>query len=300
MRPLLPLVIATIFMWLIAPASALAADGWRATHVAGEVRIEIAGNPAVPLTLAMTIQSDALIETAASGSATLVRGEDQVMVAPNSRLRLPVDDANGLTRIIEEFGQLFFQVGKRTAPHFRVDTPLLAATVKGTSFTVSVDHKGTSVLVREGLVLVENSASTDSTYVAAGRSASVILTQPMDLYLDHSIVPPTSLRLGDVNSRRNLMSADQAAPAMPRRAVRSARGTSETTSVVMPQIAFTAASSQPHRGPASIVLDSTLSGIGVGILAAALAIIFIGSSRRRPGLVEAKAKRAAKSDQTPG
>ncbi len=292
MRPLVPLVIATIFAWLIAPSSAFAADGWRATQVAGEVRIEIAGNSAVPLTLAMTIESDALIETAASGSATLVRGEDRVVVAPNSRLRLPIDNANGFTRIIEEVGQLFFQVGKKTAPHFRVDTPLLAATVKGTSFTVTVDHKGTSVQVREGLVLVENSATTDTTYVAAGRSASVMLSQPMDLYLDHSVVPPSSLRLGDVNSRRNLTSADQAGA--PRRAARSNRQSAD--SFAMPQIAFTAASSESHRGPASVVIDWTLSGIGVGILAAALAIIFIGTSRRRPGLIETKAKRAAGGD----
>jgi hypothetical protein len=248
----------------------------------------------------MTIESDALIETAASGSATLVRGDDHVMVAPNSRLRLPAGDANGVTRIIEELGQLFFQVGKKTTPHFRVETPLLAATVKGTSFTVSVDHKGTSVQVSEGLVLVENAASSDATYVASGRSASVMISQPMDLYLDHSIVPPSSMRLGDLDARRNLVTADQAMPATPQRKPRSAKTNAATSTIVAPQIVFAVPSADAHRGPASAVIDSTLSGIGVGILAAALAIIFIGTRRRRPGLIATKATDASKSEQNVG
>jgi hypothetical protein len=296
MRPLLPLVVAACLAWLSAPLSANAADAWRATQVAGDVRIEVAGTAPVPLTVAMTIPSDALIETASSGSATLMRGDDSVVVAPNSRLRLPADDAKGFTRIIEEFGQLFFQVGKKTAPHFRVETPLLAATVKGTAFVVSVDSKSTNVQVREGLVLVENAASADATYVAAGRSARVAISQPMDLYLDNSVVPPAALRLGEAREWHELSGNDQAVPAIPKRD-RSAKANTDPSGAA--QIMLTAASGEARRRPASVVLDSTLSGIGLGILAAALAIIFIGTSRRPPGLVEIKAKRAADSEQTP-
>jgi hypothetical protein len=240
----------------------------------------------------MVIANDALIETAASGSATLTRGDDRIIVAPNSRLRLPAQDASGLTRVIEEFGELFFQVGKRTQPHFRVDTPLLAATVKGTSFTVAVDEKGTQVQVRDGLVLVQNSASEDATYVPAGRTASVVVTQPMDLFLDRNVVPPAKLRLGNVPSRANFSGATNS-DLTPLPGGRSHSAHSDGNAELVPDMSLVMGKAPTHHSPASAALDSTLSGIGVGILAAALAIMFVGTNRRRPGLVETKARRAS-------
>ena len=295
MERLSSLFIAIASLLWFAPGQALAAETWHATQVAGEVRVEIAGAPAVRLTVTMAIASDALIETAASGTATLMRGDDRVIVAPNSRLRLPADDASGFTRIIEQFGELFFQVSKRTQPHFRVEAPLLAATVKGTSFTVSVDDKGTRVQVREGLVLVQNKASADKTFVGAGRIASVVANMPLDLHLDSNIVPPSSLRLGDGNSEYR---PELAAPARLLGAVLAQRRGDELNLAAGAQIAFAIPARQRHRGPASMVIDSTLSGLGVGILAAALAIIFIGTNRRRPGFVDAKSRRADGSKST--
>ncbi|MBI1212081.1 MAG: hypothetical protein GC190_11505 [Alphaproteobacteria bacterium] len=300
MRPLLPLIITLFAACCALSGHAAAADGWHATQVAGEVRVEIGNAPAVPLTVAMSIDRDALIETAASGSATLVRGEEHVTVAPNSRLRLPVDDGSGFTRVIEEFGHLFFQVGKKTTPHFRVETPLLAATVKGTTFSVTVDHKGANVDVSEGLVLVQNKASMDSTYVAAGRSANVILTQPETLYLDHSIVPPTGIRLrfADGELADAARAASAAAPEQAsNRTVAQNRPRTSARDQSSGGLAFSTPTAEAPRSPATIVIDSTLSGIGVGILAAALAIILIGLSRRQIGLVAAKITRAAKKDQ---
>ena len=300
MRSLLPFVVSVLTALVCASGHAGAADAWHATQVAGEVRVEIGNGPAVPLTVAMAIEHDALIETAASGSATLVRGEEHVTVAPNSRLRLPADDGSGFTRIIEEFGQLFFQVGKKTMPHFRVETPMLAATVKGTSFTVTVDDKGANVEVKEGLVLVQNNASQDQTYVPAGRVASVAVAEPMTLYLDHSVVPPSALRLGDGTKRNGFMLSDGSStvPALPR--VPGSNEPEAAAPTAVPQFALTDSAREVNRKHSGGVLDSTLSGIGVGILAAALAIIFIGGSRRAPGMVSANAKRASKDEPAQG
>jgi hypothetical protein len=289
MRPLF-LLMASVVAWTGA-GIADAADSWHATQVAGEVRVEIGSGPAVPLTVAMSIEREALIETAASGSATLVRGEEHVIIAPNSRLRLPVDDGSGLTRVIEEFGQLFFQVGKKTTPHFRVETPMLAATVKGTTFTVAVYEKGTNVSVSDGLVLVHNTASSDETYVAAGRTASVAAAEPMTLYLDHSVVPPAALRLGEARPAGFANTASAAAPEL--QPAREPSQHAPRPDAPVPQIALITGPRDAHRSPQSMVIDSTLFGIGVGILAAALAIVFIGTNRRPPGMVGLKAKRAA-------
>lgn len=291
MRPLLTILIAVVGALLSATSGAFAADTWRATKVAGEVRVEIAGAQAVPLTLEMAIGGEASIETAASGSATLERGEERIVVAPNSRLRLPAPSADGFTRIIEEFGSLFFQVGKRNAPHFRVDTPLLAATVKGTSFTVTVDHNGANVEVTEGLVLVQNNASSDETLVAPGRTASVIVAQPMTLYLDRAIVPPTGmrLRLHGFDEKADVLSVEpkRVKPTTTQRG--PAQGANTALIVAMPKI-------ETQKSPTALVIDSTLTGVGFGIIAAALAIMFIGANWRRPGLATAKVKRVAKSE----
>jgi hypothetical protein len=59
-----------------------------------------------------------------------------------------------MTRILQDLGAVLFQVDKRGSQHFRVETPLLAAVVKGTTFTVTADREGGMVHVAEGLVEV--------------------------------------------------------------------------------------------------------------------------------------------------
>ena len=51
------------------------------------------------------------------------------------------------------------------------------------------------------------------------------------------------------------------------------------------------------QSPTALVIDSTLTGVGFGIIAAALAIVLIGANWKRPGLAAAKVKRAAKAEQ---
>ena len=75
------------------------------------------------------------------------------MVAPGSQVRLPADAAKGaVTQLVEEAGNVVFMIKKMAMPHFAVQTPYLAAVVKGTTFSVSVDDKGASVHVLEGAV----------------------------------------------------------------------------------------------------------------------------------------------------
>jgi ferric-dicitrate binding protein FerR (iron transport regulator) len=68
-----------------------------------------------------------------------------------------------MTRLVQWLGEAFFEVGHRSTPHFEVDTPYLAAIVKGTAFTVEVTHDDSAVAVSEGVVAVvtRGGASTD-------------------------------------------------------------------------------------------------------------------------------------------
>src|SRR3546814_1605096 len=56
--------------------------------------------------------------------------------------------------IVESAGNIVFSIKKKLTPHFGVQTPYLAAVVKGTTFSVTVDGTGASVQVVEGAVEV--------------------------------------------------------------------------------------------------------------------------------------------------
>lgn len=101
---------------------------------------------------AKVIPGDTVITTTNS-RAVLVNGQQYAIVAPNSRLEIAdPDPQDGLTQVIEHLGNAVFSVRKGAAPHFVVRTPYLAAVVKGTTFSVTVDPTGASVQVVEGAV----------------------------------------------------------------------------------------------------------------------------------------------------
>ncbi|MBT3929943.1 MAG: FecR domain-containing protein, partial [Rhodospirillaceae bacterium] len=74
-------------------------------------------------------------------------------------------------------GKAFFDVDKRPGQDFEVQTPYLAAIVKGTSFSVSVTDQRSRVNVAEGRVGVTALGIGQSVVVGPGQSARVT-TQP--------------------------------------------------------------------------------------------------------------------------
>ena len=70
----------------------------------------------------------------------LVRGEQYAVLAPNSRIQIAdPTPSQGLMQIVEQIGNVVFSIKKGGVPHFGVTTPHLAAVVKGTTFSVTVD-----------------------------------------------------------------------------------------------------------------------------------------------------------------
>ncbi len=132
---------------------ALAAPaGWTISEASGTVTVARAGVSTVA-TRGVAVAAGDVVTTAAGARAVLVRGTEFMMVAPASRLRLPAEaQATGVTRVVEEFGNIVFMIKKKMTPHFEVQTPYLAAVVKGTTFSVGVSDQGTAVQVLEGAV----------------------------------------------------------------------------------------------------------------------------------------------------
>ena len=96
-----------------------------------------------------------VIATGEKSRAVLVRGQEFVVVSPNSRLRISAPkQSGGIVQFFEEIGNVLFRIDKKATPHFGVATPYLAAVVKGTTFSVTVSESGTAVQVTEGAVQV--------------------------------------------------------------------------------------------------------------------------------------------------
>lgn len=138
---------------------AMAKDGparWTVTQASGDVRVVRNGLQPASLQVRASLAPGDVVATGATGRVVLVRGGDYVVVAPGSRLHLPKEETSGFTRLLQQVGTMLYKVQHTGVPHFEVKTPLLAAVVKGTSFTVVVDDKRAAVQVTDGLVEVSS------------------------------------------------------------------------------------------------------------------------------------------------
>jgi hypothetical protein len=113
------------------------------------------------------------VVTGDGGRAMLVRGEQTVLVGPNAVVVLPDEDKDGFTTVLQRAGEVTFDVDRQKVEHFAVETPYLAAVVKGTNFTVDVDGREAAVSVNRGLVEVSDLSTGERVDTAAGQRAFV-------------------------------------------------------------------------------------------------------------------------------
>jgi hypothetical protein len=97
------------------------------------------------------------VRTVQTGRVPLKRGEETILIAPNSIIGIPVEKTSGFsTTIIQQAGSILLEVEKRNVKHFAVETPYLAAVVKGTQFGVTVNQSDSRVDVFRGQVEVQD------------------------------------------------------------------------------------------------------------------------------------------------
>jgi FecR protein len=189
----LALIFASLLLLIGTPATAAAAgqNNWVVTQLSGDARVLHPGAQPASLKVNGQLTPGDTLLTGPSGRATLVRGGDYIIVAPRSELRLPASPPPaGFTRVIQNLGTLLFKVQHTGIPHFAVDTPMLAAVVKGTTFTVVVDQQRSAVQVIQGAVQVTALDGGMSRIVEGGRT----------VFVNH-------------DSPKTLLDADKAAPA---------------------------------------------------------------------------------------
>jgi hypothetical protein len=158
-----------------AASNARAGEGeaWSVNKSSGEVWMTATGAQQVSLGQQDVLKPGDTIRTGRNGRVLLVRGEETILVSPNSVVGLPTEKKDGLsTTIVQQAGSILLDVEKRNVKHFEVETPYLAAVVKGTQFRVSVDAASTRIDVIRGQVEVADFRSGQIAQVLPGQTAT--------------------------------------------------------------------------------------------------------------------------------
>src|SRR5579885_1325917 len=97
------------------PAAWAADDGaWSVSKSSGEVWIATSGAQPVSLNPETTLKQGDTIRTGRNGRVLLVRGEESILVAPNSVIGVPTEKKDGLsTTILQQAGSILLEVERR-------------------------------------------------------------------------------------------------------------------------------------------------------------------------------------------
>ena len=148
------------------------AEQWQVVQSSGQVWLGSQSVQPASLGSATVLADGATLLTGDRGRVLLARGEDTMVIGPNSHVTLP-RELLGRTTILQRAGQIVFDVDKRNVEHFAVETPYLAAIVKGTSFDVLVGPDNSAVAVQQGRVEVKNLFTGQTADIAPGQTAAV-------------------------------------------------------------------------------------------------------------------------------
>jgi hypothetical protein len=181
-------ILATALVLAAASSACSAEEGaWSVSRSSGEVWITTTGAEQVSLKPEEVLKPGDTIRTGRNGRVLLVRGEETILLAPNSVIGLPAEKKEGLsTTIVQQAGSILLEVEKRNVKHFEVETPYLAAVVKGTQFSVTVNPASTSVEVRRGQVEVSDFKSGQIAQVMPGQVATAFANGKPGLSLSGS------------------------------------------------------------------------------------------------------------------
>lgn len=170
-----PLSFATLAFAVLATSAALAADGqpWHVTKATGDILLIRSDRKTVALTSESELQAGDTIQTGPTGRVMLTRGEERIVVSPNTSIGVPLQNAHYPSTITQQRGTILLEVERKNVQHFEVETPYLAAVVKGTMFRVTVDRHGSKVDVLRGQVQVADFKTGQTALVAPGQAARV-------------------------------------------------------------------------------------------------------------------------------
>jgi hypothetical protein len=166
-------LLAALVLGSASNAFAGAGGAWSISKASGDVWIATDGAQQVSLKQEETLKPGDTIRTGRNGRVLLIRGDETILISPNSVVGLPAEQKDGLsTTIVQQAGSILLEVEKRNVKHFEVETPYLAAVVKGTQFSVTVNAGSTKVGVLRGQVEVSDFRTGQVAQVMPGQAAT--------------------------------------------------------------------------------------------------------------------------------
>ena len=157
---------------------------WRVGQCSGEVFVTASNQQSIGLTKDALLTPGDTVETGANGRVLLTRGEETILISANSIVGIPAELSpperkEGLsTTILQRAGSILLNVKKRDVQRFEVETPHLAAVVKGTQFRVTASDDNTRVAVLAGQVEVLDFKSGRYALVNPEQMAEVSVQEP--------------------------------------------------------------------------------------------------------------------------
>ena len=145
---------------------------WQVAKSSGEVWVTTSGAQQVSLSADTKLKPGDNVRTGRNGRVLLTRGEERILLSPNSAIGVPSEKKGDLpTTITQQAGSILLDVEKKNVRHFEVETPYLAAVVKGTQFRVTVEKGRSRVEVLRGQVQVADFKSGQNVLVLPGQAA---------------------------------------------------------------------------------------------------------------------------------
>ncbi|MGV8921667.1 MAG: FecR domain-containing protein [Pseudomonas sp.] len=159
----------TVTMTMALGLSTAIADDWTAVRLRGGV-FALENGAWTQLLRGSVVPDDRVIKSAPDGRITLVRGAETIELGPDTTAQIA--DQSGFTTVYNHEGTVGVDAEARNVQHFAVQTPFLAAVVKGTAFTVQTSPAASTVTVARGTVEVDDEQNDTSVSVSAGEQVS--------------------------------------------------------------------------------------------------------------------------------
>ena len=164
------------------------ADDWVAQTLRGEAVVWV-DNHWVKLKPGDVVNNSNVVRTTANGHIEFARDRETVTLGPDTQIQIFDRTGQRYTTVIEAFGSVRVEANVENVKHFTVQTPFLAATVKGTIFTVVSGSRAANVQVQRGKVGVDDVLHGLHVDVLPGQIASAGREKPLQIAREGHVEP---------------------------------------------------------------------------------------------------------------
>ncbi|WP_189425036.1 FecR family protein, partial [Devosia pacifica] len=211
-----------------------------------------------PLELGDVITDDQVIRTLASGRVELVRDAERIELAGETQLAVREARQRKFTTVQQYYGKVTIDAEAQNVQHFAVQTPYLAAVVKGTRFTVISRNGRSEVEVERGRVQVDDTVHRVRVDITRGQSARVSEGEVLRVE-SRGETPQIYTFDGVAATPAQLEQISQASAAGG-----SASNSSGTSTQIRPSVARSSSDRSGSRGSSAVGSDENGGGNGNG------------------------------------